>query len=237
MLADRNFGVFAFAWAATQEGHDALLRLTKGRFNALVKKAKPAGAGKWELTWRPSAWDRKAHPELPPGAEVKGWLHEVKVSEKLTLWLFTTLDGTGAELAGLYRRRQDVETDIRDLKETLCLGEMTCKTVAMVEKELAAATLAYNLANQVRRLAAQRLGLEPRRLSFAGTWSLLKAFAAGLLENKTEEEAQAAFERLLRGAGQRKLPNRPAGRSYPREVHARRRKFPTRKRAQETGSG
>jgi IS4 transposase len=235
VLADRNYGVFAFAWASVQAGHDALLRLTRARFNPLVKKARRVGEGKWELTWRPSAWDRKAHPELPEGAQVKGWLHEVKVSEKLTLWLFTTLDGTGEELAELYRRRQDVETDIRDLKETLCLGEMTCKSVAMLEKELAAATLAYNLANQVRRLAAARLGLEPRRLSFAGTWSLLKAFATGLLEGKTEQEAQAAFERLLRAAGQRKLPRRPKGRSYPREVIMRRRKFPMRKRSQKAG--
>lgn len=230
LLGDRNFGVFAFAWAGAQAGHDVLLRLTKERFDSLRKKAKQAGPGKWELTWRPSAWDRRAHPELPQDAEVKGWLHEVKVSEILTLYLFTMLDVTGQEAADLYHHRQDVETDIRDIKETLCLSEMTCKSVAMVEKELAAALLAYNLANQVRRLAAARLDVQPRRLSFAGVWSLLKAFVAGLFEGKTQAEAQAEFERLLRAAGQRKLPRRTKSRSYPREVIARRRKFPTRKR-------
>jgi hypothetical protein len=44
--------------------------------------------------------------------------------------------------------------------------------------------------------------------------------------------AEALFERLLRAAGQRKLPNRRAGRNYPREVIPRRRKFPERNRAQ-----
>src|SRR5262249_26339846 len=102
LLGDRNFGVFAFAWAAVEAGHDVLLRLSAPRFKALLKKAKAVAEGKWELTWRPSAWDRKSHPELPEGAEVKGWLHEVKVSEQLTLWLFTTLQATGAELAALY---------------------------------------------------------------------------------------------------------------------------------------
>jgi hypothetical protein len=234
LLADRNFGVFAFAWAAAEARHDVLLRLSKPRFKALLKKAKAVGEGKWEVTWLPSAWDRKSHPELPQGALVKGWLHEVKVSEQLTLWLFTTLDAAGPQLAGLYHKRQDVETDIRDLKETLALGEMTGKSVAMVEKELVAAVLAYNLANQVRRLAAERLEVEPRRLSFAGVWSLLKAFAQGLLAGKTGAEAETEFERLLRAAGQRKLPRRAKGRSYPREVIPRRRKFPTRKRSQNT---
>jgi hypothetical protein len=232
LLADRNFGVFAFAWAAAQAGHDALLRLTESRFRALQKQAQRVGPGKWALTWQPSVWDRKQHPELPAGAQVTGWLYEQRVSERLTLWLFTTREAEGTMLADLYHQRQDVETDIRNLKETLRLGEMTSQSVAMVEKELAAALLTYNLANQVRRLAAARLQVPPRRLSFAGVWSLLQAFMAGLGVEKTEAEAEAAFERLLRGAGQRKLPKRSPGRSYPREVISRRNKFPTRKRHQ-----
>lgn len=232
VLGDRNFGVFAFAWAAATTGHDALLRLTRERFAALVKKAERAGRGKWRLSWRPSVWDRKAHPDLPQDAEVEGWLHEVKVSEGLTLWLFTTVAAKGRELAGLYHKRQDVETDIRDLKVTLKLDQMRGKSVAMVQKELLAGVLAYNLVNQVRRLAAGRLSIEPRRLSFAGVWSLVVSFTSGLLEG-TAAEAEARFERLLRAAGQRKLPNRPQGRSYPREVLPRGRKFPTRKRDQD----
>jgi hypothetical protein len=234
VIADRNFGVFAFAWAAVAAGHDALLRMTQTRFKALLKKARSDGPGQWEVTWRPSAWDRKAHPELPEGVEVTGWLHEVKVSAKLTLWLFTTLAATGAELARLYHKRQNVETDIRDLKETLVLGEMTSKSVAMVEKELVAAVLAYNLANQVRRLAAQKLGIEPRRLSFAGVWSLVKAFVTSLLQGKTAAEMEEEFARLLRAASQRKVPHRGRERNYPREVLPSGRKFPTRKRKQET---
>jgi hypothetical protein len=232
LLADRNFGVFAFAWAAAKAGHDVLVRLTEPRFRSLVKQARTVGPGKWELTWRPSVWDLKAHPELPAGEQVQGWLHAVQVSERLTLWLFTTLPAQGPELATLYHQRQDVETDLRDLKETLALGALTGKSVALVEKELVVAVLAYNLANQVRRLAAQRLEVEPRRLSFAGVWSLLKAFAHGLPAGQSGAEAEAEFERLLRAAGQRKLPRRAPGRSYPREVIPRRRKFPTRRTTQ-----
>jgi hypothetical protein len=236
LLADRNFGIFAFAHAAVAAGHDVLLRLTKPRFRALLKKARPVGPGRWELTWRPTRWDRSAHPDLPAAAQVKGWLHEVALSKSLTLWLFTTVDGTGLEMAGLYKQRLNVETDIRDLKITLALDQVSGKSVALVEKELVAATVACNLVNQVRRLAAARLQLEPRRLSFAGVWSLLKAFLAGLLEEKTVAQAEVEFARLLRAAGQRKLPRRPQERSYAREVIPRRRKFPERKRAKHATS-
>jgi hypothetical protein len=140
--------------------------------------------------------------------------------------------GSAQELASLYGQRLHVETDIGDLKGILKLDELRGRSVDLVGKELLAGVLAYNLANQVRRLASARLKLEPRRLSFAGVWSLLKAFLAGLLDSKTPAEAEEDFERLLRAAGQRKLPQRAKGRSYPREVIPRGRKFPERKRAQ-----
>jgi len=232
LLADRNFGIFAFAHAAVAAGHDVLLRLTQSRFTALRQQARPDGVGRWVVEWRPSRWDRKRHPDLPADATIKGWLHEVRVSDTLILWLFTTAAASGEEMAALYGQRLHVETDIGDLKGILKLDELRGRSTDVVEKELLAGVLAYNLANQVRRLAAARLQIEPRRLSFAGVWSLLKAFMAGLLENKTPAEAEVEFERLLRAAGQRKLPRRPKGRSYPREVIPRRRKFPERKHTQ-----
>lgn len=231
LLADRNFGIFAFAHAGGQAGHDVLLRLTENRFRSLLGKARQVEAGKWEISWRPSRWDRKSNPHLPTDALVQGWLYEVRISDRLTLWLFSTLDATAQQVAALYKQRIDVETDIRDLKITLEMDRLLGKSVEMVEKELVAGVVAYNLAKQVRRLAAQRLKVEPRRLSFAGVLSLVKVFLSGVLGGKTEAEVQADFEILLRTAGQRKLPKRKAGRQYAREVIPRRRKFRERNRS------
>jgi hypothetical protein len=229
LLADRNFGIFAFAHAGVEAGHDVLVRLTQKRFNAMLKKARQVGPGKWALSWRPSASDRRAHPELAAEAVVAGHLYAVQVSDRLTLWLFATLDGTAAEMAELYGLRLRVETDIRDLKETLCLSEMTSKSPAMVEKELMMAMVAYNLVNQIRRLAAAKAEVQPRRLSFAGVASLVQAFEARVLDGLSAEQLQAEFDLLLRAAGQRMLPNRPKARAYKREVLKRRRNFPERK--------
>jgi Transposase DDE domain len=233
LLGDGNFGIFIIAYDARQAGHDVLLRLSQPRFRALLRQAKPVGAGRWQVLWQPSAAERAKY-QLPPGASVRGYLAEVRVGHAgsaETLYLFTTLEeGTNEEWGQLYGRRWCVETDISVEKVTLGLGRVTGTTAAMVEKEIVLATVAYNLVVQVRRLAAAQAQVEPRRLSFTGTLSLLQAFTAKVAAAPlSEAELQKEFDRLLRACGQRKLPNRP-GRHYPREVIPRRRRYPERQR-------
>jgi hypothetical protein len=229
LLADRNFGVFALAYAAKAAGHEVVTRLTRPRFRAWAKRAKPVGPGVWRLRWTPSRWDRTRHPDLPADARVEAWLHEVVISESVTLWLLTTVECRPPDLAAVYHLRQDVETDIRDVKRTLRTDELRGRSVAMVRKELSAGVVAYNLVVQVRRLAAARAGVKPRRLSFAGVWTLVNRV---LLSGGPcpWPEWEAKFDWVLRGAAQRRVPIRP-GRQYPRTVHRRGRKFPNRPRS------
>jgi hypothetical protein len=235
ILGDGNFGIFIVVYRARQAGHDILFRLSVTRFQALLRQAKPVGEGRWELTWQPSREERdKYGAELPEGACVHGCLVEQRVGaegKEETLYLFATLaEGTNVEFGELYGRRWCVETDISAEKVTLGLGAVTGKTAAMVEKEVLLATVTYNLVVQVRRLAAEKANVEPRRLSFAGTLSLLKAFEAKVAcGGLSAAELQKEFDKLLRAVGQRKVPNRP-GRHFPRELIPRRRRYPERKR-------
>jgi hypothetical protein len=230
VLADRNFGVFAVAHATVQAGHDLLFRLTQSRFTALLRRAKPLasegrGQRRWQLTWRPSKKDCKSHPELAPDASVEVILHEVVISPKLTLWLVTTLPCTSTVLAGLYGRRQDVETDIRSLKVTLKTEQIGAKSLDTLYKEIAASIIAYNLVIQIRRLAAKRVSVKSRRLSFTGTWSAVRIILLAPMTWDADEWCRK-FALALRVAGQRKLPNRP-GRHFPRKAHAQRNKSTT----------
>lgn len=236
LLADGNFGIFLVAYAANRLGtHDVLFHLSEPRFRALLGEAQLVGLGRWKVTWHPSPWERKKYgDDLPEDAEVRGHLAAVEVGqgdEKRTLYLFTTLgEGTNFEWGELYGRRWCVETDIGAGKITLGLGTVAGKTKEMVEKEVVLATVAYNLIVQVRRLAAEKAKVRPRRLSFTGTMSLLKAFQARVAAGGlSEEELQKSFDKLLRACGQRKVPNRP-GRKYPRELIPRRRRYAERKR-------
>ena len=144
-----------------------------------------------------------------------------------TLWLVTTLlSADGESVAAVYRHRLDVESDIRDVKVALQMENLRGRSDAMIAKELAMGMVAYNLVVQVRRLAAQRIHVEPRRLSFTGVWSLVKTILLSPHDG-TLEDYESKFDAVLRWAGQRKLPNRP-GREYPRTVLPRGRKFPNR---------
>jgi len=239
LMADRNFGVFAFYYPAHQAGYDLVTRLTEARFRSMVKSAKPDGPGRWTLLWKPTRADRKNHPELPADAAVRVVLHERIVTSpngaSQTLWLVTTLrSADGESVATLYRHRLNVESDIRDVKVALQMENLRGRSAAMIAKELAMGMVAYNLVVQIRRLAAQRIHVEPRRLSFTGVWSLVKTILLSPHDG-TLEDYESKFDAVLRWAGQRKLPNRP-GREYPRTVLPRGRKFPNRARKVEVAT-
>ena len=230
LMADRNFGVLAMFYEATQAGHDVVTRLTEARFRSMVRQARRVGPGRWKLAWRPSRAERIKHPKWPADLQVAVTLHERPMTDgagdEAKLWLVTTLASSGLDLADLYRQRLHVETDISDVKVALKMEELRGHSADMVRKELALGMVAYNLVVQTRRLAAQRIGLEPRRLSFKGVWSLVRTLLLSPNEWPLEKWAKT-FDRVLRKAGQRKLPKRP-GRKYRREVLPRGRKFPNR---------
>jgi hypothetical protein len=179
LMADRNFGVFGFIYAAHAAGHDTVTRLTQSRFQSLVRKARRVGPQEWELDWQPTAADRRTHPQLPADAQVTLRLHAVEGHDydgkEITLWIATTLHITDVQISDVYRQRQNVETDIRDVKVALKMRELRGQSADMVQKELALGMVAYNLVVQVRRLAAAQGGVAPRRLSVSGTWTLVQS--------------------------------------------------------------
>lgn len=202
-------------------------------FRALVRRAESAGPGVWRLAWSPSPWDRKHNPGLPADAVLSVRLHEVRICETLTLWLVTSLDDAGTVLATMYHGRQDVETDLRDLKQTLRLEVLRSRSPAMIRKELAAATVAYNLVVLTRKLAAARAKVKPRSLSFARVCSLVKVLLRQQPSDLEPARTQERIEQVLRMAAQCKIPNRP-GRSDPREVFWKPTKYPRRQQNQVT---
>ena len=105
----------------------------------------------------------------------------------------------------------------------------------MVEKELLLAIAAYNLVRAVMCLAARRASLSPRQLSFSFVQTVVEAALPGLDNATSDEEYQRRLDRMLRYAGQGKLPNRSRARSYPREVWGQGGHFPRRKRLVEKG--
>lgn len=236
VLGDGNFGIFAFAHAVQQSRRPMVLRLTEVRAQKVLRGELAEGSDR-KVVWRPSRWDRNAHPELTEEATVEGRLIVCANPSRPNelLYLFTTLELPVEEILGIYGLRWNVETDLRSLKRTVGLHQLSSKSLDMVEKELLLAIAAYNLVRAVMCLAARRANLTPRQLSFSFVQTVVEAAMPNLDGAVTEAEYQRRLDRMLRYAAQGKLPNRSRVRSYPREIWGRGGQFPTRKRGIENG--
>jgi len=84
------------------------------------------------------------------------------------------------DLAGLYRQRWNCELDLRSLKTSLQMNHLRCKSPEMVEKEIWAHVLAYNLMRQTMAAAAEVAAVPPRQLSFKGTVQMVNHFTSYL---------------------------------------------------------
>jgi hypothetical protein len=236
VIGDANFGVFSVAWTAMQRSHPVLLRLTAARAQRLAGEPLRNGINR-QITWKPSRDDLRSHPELPSDACVQGCLIVSQVqpsngSEPILLALFSTLEDDQDELISLYGGRWNIETDLRSLKQTLRLEQLTCITTEMVAKELDLAMTAYNLVRAVTCVAAQKAGIPPRSYSFTRVRNVINTFAPLIASAKNEHEAQKHFANMMYYVAQAKLPRRTTPRpSYPRAVWPKPKSFPARHNA------
>ncbi len=235
VLADRNFGVFSVAWAAQQKKRTIIARLTESRARKIAgvgSVATLAAGTDRAVEWKPSQAERRAHPELPDDAVVRGRLIVTKVArdgEMLHLYLFTTLEIPPDEVVELYGQRWNIETDLRSLKQTVRLQHLTSKTNAMITKELLTAVAAYNLVRGVQYAAAALAGIEARQLSFSHVQDVVNAWLPLLMSITDTHIYDYEFQRMLRTAARCRLPKRRNRRSYPRAVWGHKQCFPKRK--------
>lgn len=130
------------------------------------------------------------------------------------------------ELALLYRKRWNVELDIRSLKQTLQMDMLRCKTPDLVRKEIWTHVLAYNLIRTIMARAADEADVEPRTISFKMTLQTLTAFQPVLanLERCSLDLRKQVYDQMIQAVATHRVADRP-DRFEPRKV-----KQPSRKR-------
>ena len=231
LVGDGNFGVCSVAYAAQQRAHPVVLRLTPVRARSLLRGALQDGTDR-QIQWRPTREDRRTNPELPTYACVCGRLivRQVQPSNGMAPFLlavFTTLEDAAEQVIELYGKRWTIELDLRQLKGTLRLEELTCLSPEMVAKELDVAMLAYNLVRTVIFLTAQKAGLEPRVFSFTQVRNVLQAFMPRIEAAPDERTARKLYDDMLYYLSRCKLPQRKRS-SYPRGVWPKPKTHPAR---------
>ncbi len=233
LIGDINFGVFTVAFASTQRGHDVLFRMQPSRARALGRGLPLTPGTDRKVCWRPSRWERKQHPELPPDACVWGRLIMEQVTASngkiVLLYFFTTLDLGVEQILQLYGQRWDVETDLCSLKHMLHLDILRCQSPDMIAKELILSVTGYNLVRAVMNEAAQQNHLNPRRLSFSRSQDVVNAALPGLDAAQSPAEYEERVQRMIQRVACCKLPNRKGRPSSPRAIWGHGSKYPKRK--------
>ena len=221
VVGDINFGVFTVACAATQQQHPVVLRMSKSRAYSLVRRELVDGMDE-RIVWRPTPFEKNQHPELPADACVQGRLIVRQVqpsntSEPILLMLFTTLEEPVEEVIDIYGGRWNIELDLRTLKSSLQLDQLTSTTPEMVSKEIDIGMLAYNLVRAVMCMAALKAKLKPRQFSFTRVRNVLEVFTPLIAAAENEEQAEELFDKMMYYVAQAKLASRKrTTNSYPR---------------------
>lgn len=186
------------------------------------------------VTWirpaRPPWMSEELYARIPQTMTLRELRFQVTVPGRRvqTLTVVTSLTDAEAyppeEIAALYGYRWNAELDIRDIKQTLGLDHVRCKTPNMVRRELWVTLLAYNLIRKLIATAAALHEKQPRQLGFTlacqtvlSSWMLL---ATGTCRDE-RELWRLALERIAAN----EVANRP-GRIEPRMIKRRRDLYP-----------
>jgi len=235
LLGDRAFSDYATVAGLGQRGVDVVARLHHARkvdFRKAQRLAKKDGVFTWERNYQQSSiFSARVWKRLPTQIKVRILRFSVTIrgfrNRRLTL-VTTLLDPTlypAAELVGLYARRWRLELCLRDVKTTLGMEQLRCKSPQMAEKELLAYLVAYNL---VRCVMAEAIGQSPadlERVSFKGTLDALRQYGAAIVRARNRKTRLRLWEDLLLVVIRDLLPNR-AGRREPRAIKRRPKPYP-----------
>jgi len=182
----------------------------------------------WRKPQRPKWMDQETYDTFPDEISIR----EVKVQSerkgfksKSRIIVTTFMDSnnvTENDLKILYEYRWHVELDLRSIKDTMRMVILRGKSPSMVQKEIWAHVLAYNLIRKIMSQAAFIHCKNPRDLSFKLALQLINAFKqAAIFAGKRKD----IYEHLLQMIACKKVGNR-AGRSEPRRLKRRPKNFP-----------
>lgn len=222
MLADSYFCSYFLIADMQARGVDVLFE-QHGARNTDFRRGKRLGKRDHQVCWtkpkvRPDWMSPEDYHRYPAEITVR----ETKVGRKV---LVTTLLGpretAKTALGDLYLGRWHVELDFRNIKTTLGMETLSCKTPDMCEKEMWVHLLAYNLIRLLMAEAALQAGVLPRQLSFKHTLQIWTAWSQRqFLTGGGEDTAN-----LFRAIAQIRVGNRP-GRLEPRAVKRRPKPYP-----------
>ena len=207
VLADRGFCGYAEFYFLLQRGVDCVMRAQTHRTVGRIP-LQSLGPGDRLVLWLKSKpgprWpDKAAWNALPEAIRLREIAFRVGVKGfrvKAITVVTTLLDPIAfppEAFADLYRRRWQAELFLRDIKTTMGMDILRCKSPAMIHKELTMHLIAYNLVRLTMLEAADAHAASVERISFKGTLATLREWAP-LFLSPSPRNCATLWEFLLR---------------------------------------
>jgi Transposase DDE domain len=234
VIYDRAAGNYVACAQVQAHGADLISRVAVRKID--WRRGRRLGPAERLVVWRktrqqppyltPQEW--AALPELLSVRVIR-----VRVRQKgfrtRTLALVTTLLDAAAypaaEIAAAYLRRWRLEMCLDDLKTTLGLDALRCRSPALVHRELLTLLIAHNLVRAVMAEAAQTHAVPLDRVSFKGTLDTLRSCCGACAQAPRALHRRLLWAAMLCALAADLLPLRP-DRWEPRVVKLRPKAYP-----------
>jgi hypothetical protein len=172
LLGDALYASYFLLWDLIRGGADGLFEQHGGRKRSTdFSTGEKLGARDHLIVLtkpkqKPDWMSQDEYDQAPPTLKVR----EFQAGGKIMVTTFLCPKETPKQvLKALYRQRWNVELDLRNIKTTLGMEHLRCKTPQMAVKELWVYLLAYNLIRLLMAQAALLADQIPRQLSFKHT--------------------------------------------------------------------
>ena len=220
LLTDRLVCTWTEIAILKGRGVDSVTRLSANR-TADFRRGKRLGRRdhivEWPKPCKPRSIDQETYDTLPEFLTMRETYVKVKqpgFRTKNIIVVTTLLDTdefTKSDLAQLYRDRWNAELDLRNLKQTMRMEILRCKTPELVRKEIWTHILAYNLIRTIIAQAAIKHGLDPRTVSFKGAVQTLEAFQPVIAIQGQHDSAfrMHIYQQLLDAIASHRVADRP----------------------------
>jgi len=235
LLADRGFCAWGLLAQCLRRNVDAVFRV-KGSLRRDFRRGRRLSRHERLVTWRkPAKRPVTVNPEEWDSLPEALTLRLVRCSVGLpgfrttqVILATTLLDSAKyppAALGQLYFRRWAMELTLRNLKTTLQMDMLSCKSPAMLERELRMHVLVHNLVRRLMLEAARRHHVALERISFAGALAAARRYSQALAQARSERCRRQLLDDLFRVLASDLVPDRP-GRREPRAIKRRPKPYP-----------